>query len=315
MLVVDVSMIPNSVSWVLDTDCGAHICSNFQVLERSRKLSKDEMVLRLGDGKVVVTKAVGSLSLVISNHIRIELKDCFFVPSHISKDMIRRLVDSTNLEIDDLEHLPTCESCLKEKMTKKPFVGQSAIANGLLDLIHTDICGPLSTPARRGFSYFISFTDDHSRYDYVYLMRYKFEAFERFKEYRPEVENQTGRKIKSTSVGSRFIGYPKETAGSYFYDPAEQKNFISRNAVFLEKSFSSDSRCDEVFIEESSKEPHHDSTTSFEPPAYTDGVPVLRKSTGESRVPKRYKFMGLTSQLDNDSNTYRKAMSDIKLDK
>ncbi|KAL0416555.1 UNVERIFIED_CONTAM: Retrovirus-related Pol polyprotein from transposon RE2 [Sesamum latifolium] len=77
---------------------------------------------------------------------------------HISKDRIRRLVDSKNLEIDNLDHLPTCEFCLKGKMTKKPFVGQSAIAKSLLDLVHTDVCGPLSTPARRGFSYFITFT-------------------------------------------------------------------------------------------------------------------------------------------------------------
>ncbi|KAL0455308.1 UNVERIFIED_CONTAM: hypothetical protein Slati_0870000 [Sesamum latifolium] len=52
----------------------------------------------------------------------------------------------------------------------------------------------LSVPARRGFSYFITFTDDHSRYGYVYLMRYKSEAFGRFKEYRLEVENQTNAK-------------------------------------------------------------------------------------------------------------------------
>ncbi|KAL0293765.1 UNVERIFIED_CONTAM: hypothetical protein Sradi_6920800 [Sesamum radiatum] len=77
---------------------------------------------------------------------------------HISKDRIRRLVESKNLEIDDLDHLPTCESSLKGKMIKNPFVGQSAIANGLLD-----VCGPLSTPTRGGFSYFITFTDDHSR--------------------------------------------------------------------------------------------------------------------------------------------------------
>ncbi|KAL0411000.1 UNVERIFIED_CONTAM: hypothetical protein Slati_3689700 [Sesamum latifolium] len=88
-------------------------------------------------------------------------------------------------------------------MTKKPFVGQSAIANGLLDLVHTDVCGLLSIPARGGFSYFITFTDDHSRYGYVYLMRYKSEAFGRFKEYRLEVENQTNRKIKSPSIGPR----------------------------------------------------------------------------------------------------------------
>ncbi|KAL0455152.1 UNVERIFIED_CONTAM: hypothetical protein Slati_0854400 [Sesamum latifolium] len=82
-------------------------------------------------------------------------------------------------------------------MTKKPFVGQSAIANRLLDLVHIDVCGPLSIPARGGFSYFITFTDDHSRYGYIYLMRYKSEALGRFKEYRLEVENQTNRKIKA----------------------------------------------------------------------------------------------------------------------
>ncbi|KAL0463158.1 UNVERIFIED_CONTAM: hypothetical protein Slati_0203400 [Sesamum latifolium] len=53
IFVVEVNMISNSAYWVLDTGCGAHICNNLQVLERSRKLSKDEMVLRLGDGKAL----------------------------------------------------------------------------------------------------------------------------------------------------------------------------------------------------------------------------------------------------------------------
>ncbi|KAL0320176.1 UNVERIFIED_CONTAM: Retrovirus-related Pol polyprotein from transposon TNT 1-94 [Sesamum radiatum] len=73
-----------------------------------------------------------------------------------------------------------------------------------------------------------------------------------------------------------FIGYPKEIAGFYFYDPVEKKIFISRNAVLLEKSFPSYSRRDEFLIGESSEEPQHDSTTSFEPTVHTDGVPILR---------------------------------------
>ncbi|KAL0289143.1 UNVERIFIED_CONTAM: Retrovirus-related Pol polyprotein from transposon TNT 1-94 [Sesamum radiatum] len=113
----------------------------------------------------------------------------------------------------------------------------------------------------------------------------------------------------------KFIGYPKETTGYYFYDPAEQKIFVSRNAVFLEKGFSSDSRHDEVLIEESNEEPHRDTMTSFEPTVHTDSVPVLRRSTRESRVPDRYGFLGLTSQLDNDPKTYGEAMSDIDSDK
>ncbi|KAL0367171.1 UNVERIFIED_CONTAM: Retrovirus-related Pol polyprotein from transposon RE2 [Sesamum radiatum] len=129
------------------------------------------------------------------------------------------------------------------------------------------------------------------------------------------VKRLVGDKLDSRSSLCRFIRYLKKTAGYYFYDPAEQKIFVSRNVVFLEKGFPSDSRRDEVLIEKSSEEPQHDSTTSFEPPAHTDGVPVLRRSTRESRVPERYGFLGLTSQLDNDPKTYREAMSDIDSDK
>ncbi|KAL0413319.1 UNVERIFIED_CONTAM: hypothetical protein Sradi_1533600 [Sesamum radiatum] len=102
-------------------------------------------------------------------------------------------------------------------MTKKPFVGQSTLATSLLDLIHSDVCRPLNAQARGGFSYFINFIDDHSRYGYVYLMRYKSKAFERFKEFRLEVENQTGRKIKTYRsdrggeyLSGEFLDYLKE---------------------------------------------------------------------------------------------------------
>ncbi|KAL0457594.1 UNVERIFIED_CONTAM: hypothetical protein Slati_0386600 [Sesamum latifolium] len=60
------------------------------------------------------------------------------------------------------------------------------------------------------------------------------------------VKRLVGDKLDSRSSLCRFIGYPKETAGYYFYDLAEQKIFISRNAVFLEKGFSSDNRRDEL---------------------------------------------------------------------
>jgi hypothetical protein len=45
--------------------------------------------------------------------------------------------------------------------------------------------------------YFITFTDDYSRYGYVYLIRHKSESFEKFKEFRTEVENQLNKSIKT----------------------------------------------------------------------------------------------------------------------
>src|SRR5664279_3988629 len=69
-------------------------------------------------------------------------------------------------------------------------------ATDLLELIHSDVCGPMSTTARGGYDYFITFTGDLSRYGYIYLMKHKSEAFEKFKEFQNEVENQLGKKIK-----------------------------------------------------------------------------------------------------------------------
>ena len=51
--------------------------------------------------------------------------------------------------------------------------------------------------ARGGFSYFITFIDDHLRYGYVYLMRYKSEAFENLQDFKAEIENRLNKSIKS----------------------------------------------------------------------------------------------------------------------
>ncbi|KAL0439403.1 UNVERIFIED_CONTAM: hypothetical protein Slati_2423300 [Sesamum latifolium] len=129
------------------------------------------------------------------------------------------------------------------------------------------------------------------------------------------VKRLVGDKLDLRSSLCKFVGYPKESAGYYFYNPSKQKILVSRNAVFLKKGFPADSRQDEVLLEESSEIPQQNDATSFEPSVLTDGVPVLRRSTRESRRPERYGFVGLTSPLDNDPRTYREAMSDIDSDK
>ena len=96
-----------------------------------------------------------------------------------------------------LESFETCESCLLGKMTKAPFAGHSERASDLLGLIHTDVCGPISSIARGGYQYFINFTDDISRYGYIYLMRHKSESFEKFKLFKNEVQNHLGKNIKT----------------------------------------------------------------------------------------------------------------------
>ena len=115
---------------------------------------------------------------------------------HINEKRMEKLHRDGLLHSFDFESFETCESCLLGKMTKAPFTGQSERASELLGLVHTDVCGPMSSTARGGFGYFITFTDDFSRYGYVYLMRHKSESFGKFKEFQNEVQNHLGKTIK-----------------------------------------------------------------------------------------------------------------------
>ena len=97
----------------------------------------------------------------------------------------------------DVIALLVCEPCLEGKMTMRHFKAKCYRAKEVLNLVHTNLCGPMSTSARGGYEYFITFIDDYSRYGYIYLMRHKSEAFEKFKEFKAEVENHRGKSIKS----------------------------------------------------------------------------------------------------------------------
>ena len=65
-----------------------------------------------------------------------------------------------------LESLDACEPCLMGKMTKTPFSGTMERAIDLLEIVHTDVCGPMNIEARSRYHYFLTFTDDLSRYGY-----------------------------------------------------------------------------------------------------------------------------------------------------
>ena len=73
-------------------------------------------------------------------------------------------------------------------------------ANDLLEIIHTDVCGPMNVEARGGYRYFLTFTHDLSRYGYMYLMKHKFETLEKFKDFQSEAENHRNKKNKVSTI-------------------------------------------------------------------------------------------------------------------
>ncbi len=63
--------------------------------------------------------------------------------------------------------------------------------------MHSDVCGPMKTTSHGGARYFVTFINDFLRKTHVYLLKAKGEVFDKFKEYKALVENQTGMKIKT----------------------------------------------------------------------------------------------------------------------
>ena len=67
----------------------------------------------------------------------------------------------------------------------------------------------MSIEVRGGYRYFLTFTDDLSRYGYIYLMKHKSETFEKFKEFQSKVENHCNKKIKflRSDRGGKYLSY------------------------------------------------------------------------------------------------------------
>ncbi|GKC46675.1 retrotransposon protein, putative, ty1-copia subclass [Tanacetum coccineum] len=127
--------------------------------------------------------------------------------AHISKKRIEKLQQEGLLKSTNDKSFDQCVSCLSSKMTRKSFPHRSERATCLLGIIHTDVCGPLRHVSRQSASYFITFTDDYSRYGYVYLLKHKHKVFETFKVFKNEMENQLGKTIKAlrSDQGGEYI--------------------------------------------------------------------------------------------------------------
>ena len=88
-----------------------------------------------------------------------------------------------------------CETCVEAKLTRSSFQSIERHIE-LLDLIYSDICDLKFIQIRGVNKYFITFVDDSIKYCYVYLLKSKDGAIEKFVLYQNEVENQLNKKIK-----------------------------------------------------------------------------------------------------------------------
>ena len=85
---------------------------------------------------------------------------------------------------------------MKGKEIKNPFPKSETKTKGMLELIQSDVCGPISSTSLCGFEYYITFIDEFSRKTWIYFLKAKSEMFEKFKEFKVLIENLSDKKIK-----------------------------------------------------------------------------------------------------------------------
>ncbi|KAL5806123.1 hypothetical protein ACOSQ4_028856 [Xanthoceras sorbifolium] len=108
--------------------------------------------------------------------------------------------------LENSNHL--CEGCIFGKQHRDSFpVGKSCRAKQQLQLVHSDICGPMETESHGGNRYFLTFIDDYSRKTWVYFLKQKSKAFGAFKEFKVYVEKQSGLSLRClrTDRGGEYI--------------------------------------------------------------------------------------------------------------
>ncbi|KAI5328021.1 hypothetical protein L3X38_027417 [Prunus dulcis] len=90
-----------------------------------------------------------------------------------------------------------CEGCVYGKSHREPFENEKPWrAKNPLELIHTDVCGPMQNESIGGNKYFITFIDDYSRMCWVYFLRNKSSVISVFKKFKVFVELQIGFNLK-----------------------------------------------------------------------------------------------------------------------
>lgn len=113
---------------------------------------------------------------------------------HGALRVLREIV--TGLPQFSTKHQEVCRGCALGKYTKASFQSSEHRVAGVLEFVHSDVCGPMSTVSLSGHEYYVPFIDDYSRKTWIYFLKAKGEFFSRFQDFKALVENQTRKKIK-----------------------------------------------------------------------------------------------------------------------
>ena len=172
---------------------------------------------------------VNATENVVAQRARVEEKhdtllDWHRCLGHISFDKVKQLADHhPQMIINGSRTNPTWVSCIAAKQTRSHNSSPATrTTTAPLQVIHTDLAGPMKTTSLGGARYYVLFIDDHSRYTVIYFLHHKSETFAKFRQYKALVANYHTRKIKALRsdnggeyTSNQFTKFMRETGISH----------------------------------------------------------------------------------------------------
>lgn len=152
--------------------------------------------------------------LVAGREVQVSMELWHRRMGHMNDDHLVKLRNNlaTGIQFSGSSCNKVCVSCLKGKQARQPFSSKGTRASGMLDLVHSDLCGPMEVNSFSGARYFYTFIDDFSRKVFVYFLKNKELAEMVFQHFKAFVENQTGKLIKilRSDNGGEYISQSYE---------------------------------------------------------------------------------------------------------
>uniref|UniRef100_A0A2N9GJC7 Integrase catalytic domain-containing protein n=1 Tax=Fagus sylvatica TaxID=28930 RepID=A0A2N9GJC7_FAGSY len=205
-------------SWLLDSACSFHVTPHRNWFDTYRSINCGSV--RMGNDATCTIIGMGTIKIKMSDGVVRTLEEVRHIP-----DMRKNLISLGTLDSKGYSYKSENGIMKVSKGAMVVMTGQKISSNVYKLLGNTilggvaavaesedddtllwhmrlghmserDIWGPVRTPSKGGAQYFMSFIDDYSRKAWVYFLKNKSEAFAKFKIWKAEVENQTGRKIK-----------------------------------------------------------------------------------------------------------------------
>ena len=133
--------------------------------------------------------------------------------AHVAPESIRRMISTGAIQgvrLADDDHMGICDTCEQAKATRKQIrkEREAPLADAIGAEVHTDLWGPSPVLTMGGRRYYVTFTDDYSRYTSLTVIRTKDETLEAYKQYAAWMYMQHGVRIKRlrSDRGGEYTG-------------------------------------------------------------------------------------------------------------